>query len=542
MEGWLPQVGEFCPGVNLLVGPNGSGKTSFMNALKLLFGRAAENSQTSIGDADAYPNDPKLDRHNQGQPWSIACRFAFPGFRDDSPLTPHLNFPGFTGEMHFGESSSGRPLGRWVLRSEKELQPIHEEWKEAKNPAWYGIYNRGFAMGWPRRITALNQEAFRVPKSPKNVFNSPENKTHAHYKHNWKLIANDARTFLGINLPDTPAPPSKDGFQCPSCTQPVAKGRLGLELLDHNGKPIYQGSDGIAHFLFMVMEIRKHPWPTTFIIEEPDVYLHPNLQKRFTEYVRTLAKEEGHQFFITTHSPYLLDHAEVADAGSEMHIYRVEYESKDPVQRVNATKEKWDILRRLGHTPADVLQSNAVIWVEGPSDATYITTWLNAYILQEKAKEVRRFLDYAFATFGGATLKYTEAHFIDETEKDHQNAFVQLLTINPNAAIIMDSDHKHPAKLAWFNAVKKRIEDEFGLSQRPCWILQANTIEDYIPDDFKDNWKELEREDRNSKPKKAQQYSELTAGKPLRAIVKNYDEVFARIAILHKKILEWSGK
>jgi predicted ATPase len=524
--------------VNLLVGPNGSGKTTFMNALKLVFGRSAENSQASMGNADSYETDPKQDRHEETKPWRIAARFAYPAHKDEGPLKPYLAFPGLQGEMHFGEESVTKPIGRWeFLPKDGGFLDLMPGWKSGgKDRVWYGIYNRGFAMGWPRRITSLNQEAFRVPAE---VFKDERNQTSTHYLHSWEHIKKDAIEFLGIELPAKPQLLSGTGFICPACNRPEERQQLGQSLPDQHGKPLYLGSDGLAHFLFMIMELRKHPWPTTFIIEEPDVYLHPTLQKRFMQYTRKLSQEVQHQFFITTHSPYLLDHTQIEGLAEDLHIYRVEYGSTPPLQRVQATKDKWEVLQRLGHTPADVLQSNAVIWVEGPSDATYLTTWLNAY-LQEGAAPIRQWLDYTFATFGGATLKYHEAHYVDALEKAQQDAFVQLLTINPNAAIIIDSDKDHP-ELKWFTDVKARIKKEFDQASRPCWILKCNTIEDYVPEAYKLHWNDLHADEQRSKPKRAKKYAEVTSGKPLKEIVNNYDEVRSEIARLHDKIRTWSG-
>jgi len=52
---------------------------------------------------------------------------------------------------------------------------------------------------------------------------------------------------------------------------------------------------------------RKKSDATIFAIEEPELYLHPQAQKRLANLLRDIALQENHQVFLTTHSPHFID-------------------------------------------------------------------------------------------------------------------------------------------------------------------------------------------------------------------------------------------
>src|SRR5262249_52300582 len=84
-----------------------------------------------------------------------------------------------------------------------------------------------------------------------------------------------------------------------------------LELRDANGQPMIENSDGLAHVMYLMLELEKHQWwDTTFLLEEPDAYLHPGFQRQFIRYLVDYLEDTRnprHQFIITTHSPYVIN-------------------------------------------------------------------------------------------------------------------------------------------------------------------------------------------------------------------------------------------
>lgn len=50
----------------------------------------------------------------------------------------------------------------------------------------------------------------------------------------------------------------------------------------------------------------------------------------------------------------------------------------------------WTVCADLGYRPSDLLQANAIIWVEGPSDRIYINHWLD-----QQAPDLVEGIDYS---------------------------------------------------------------------------------------------------------------------------------------------------
>jgi len=76
-------------------------------------------------------------------------------------------------------------------------------------------------------------------------------------------------------------------------------------------------------------------------------------------------RKTDNTYFLSTHSNVFLDAAKQDDT----RIYHVGYEGKaSKVTRVETTPDSYRVLEDLGYHASDLLQSNGVIWVEGPTD------------------------------------------------------------------------------------------------------------------------------------------------------------------------------
>ena len=118
---------------------------------------------------------------------------------------------------------------------------------------------------------------------------------------------------------------------------------------------------------------------------------------------------------------------------------------------------------------SDLLQSNGIIWVEGPSDRIYIKKWLEV-LTENRYVEGK---NYQFLYYGGRILSHYAAE--EETE------LISILTTNRNAAIVIDSDKK--SQNAKINDTKRRIVDEFRKLRMFSWVTQGKEIENYISAD-----------------------------------------------------------
>ena len=200
---------------------------------------------------------------------------------------------------------------------------------------------------------------------------------------------------------------------------------------------------------------------TVVCIEEPEIYLHPELQKKFIEYI---TRNTNNQYFITTHSNAVFDCFDV-------NIYHCRLDNgKTTCNLAAIATQKYSILNDLGCKASDILQSNCIIWVEGPSDRIYVNKWI-----AEKEPTLREGLHYSIMFYGGRLLSHLSA------DNDEVNEFIKLICINRNMAIFIDSDKTYPNKP--LNATKKRIKEEFSSVGGYCWITKGNEIENYISEE-----------------------------------------------------------
>lgn len=199
--------------------------------------------------------------------------------------------------------------------------------------------------------------------------------------------------------------------------------------------------------------------------EELENNLHPAMQRKLFEYIYEFAEMHDVQVFITTHSHVAINAFYDKDDAGIFHVYK--QDGRAFVKRIESYLDKTRILDDLDVKASDLLQSNGIIWVEGPSDRVYIKRWLDLYFPDRFVEGVH----YQFLYYGGRLLSQYSAEEVTE--------LISVIKTNRNAVIVMDSDKRN--RNARLNDTKKRIIAEFDALGMMSWVTKGKEIENYIP-------------------------------------------------------------
>lgn len=201
---------------------------------------------------------------------------------------------------------------------------------------------------------------------------------------------------------------------------------------------------------------------TVICLEEPELHLNPVLQKKLIKY---LLDSTNNQYFISTHSAAFMD-------TPEAEIYHISLnQGESTVRRVPSDRLKSEVCEDLGYHPSDLLQSNCIIWVEGPSDRIYINYWIHT-----ASPELVEGIHYSIMFYGGKLASHLSGNDIDQ----EINEFISLRRLNRRSVIVIDSD-KQSARVK-INSTKKRLEQEFNNGPGFAWITKGREIENYLPE------------------------------------------------------------
>jgi hypothetical protein len=223
---------------------------------------------------------------------------------------------------------------------------------------------------------------------------------------------------------------------------------------------VYNLGDGIQALIVMLYPIFMRKGENAlFFIEEPELSLHPGMQRVFLE---TLLSEEFStmQFFFTTHSNHFLD---ITMDTKSVSVYG--FKIKDGDFKINVLEGgDQNILKDLGVLNSSVFLSNCTIWVEGITDRKYLRHFMSLYISKEKPNN--KFLEdlhYSFVEYAGSNITHWDF------EGEENSEAINALRINQNIFLIVDSDikggKKVDAKIKRHEKLREILNDNFYITE-----------------------------------------------------------------------------
>jgi hypothetical protein len=281
-----------------------------------------------------------------------------------------------------------------------------------------------------------------------------------------------------------------------------------IKIGDDEDRPIHELGDGMQGLIICTYPIITEPSKgVLFFLEEPDIGMHPSLQRIFLQVLKDYCEKKGHQFFLTTHSNHLLDILQDnkmvsiftfseddinrhPDATLDKEPTAVETPPK-PRLRIRRTSDidRYTLLS-LGVRPSSAYLANATVWVEGISDCAYIRAYLQAFISylkdrggpwgDELATRLMKYKEdrhYAFIEYSGANLTHFSFEEDDSREQSEPSRAAKATTHTPslcgNAIVVADGDIRE--KGTRVQEFARQLNDLFI-------ILPGKEIENLIPE------------------------------------------------------------
>lgn len=306
--------------LSVMIGANGTGKTSILDVLSLLAKSAQGKLSESISDLSGLSNILTYDR------------------ADELRLGISMNVPGY---KPLDYSLSLRPqavaynINRETLSQQRGLPtPFSHIDSHGQDIKYYEVDQKKFVKpNWEYKVleTSLSQ----VPK----MFQQPEDLRNRLSSSTFYHVLNvDARSPVRLPQPMQPATlPGRNGEELVSCLfylreaerhrfeaiedmlrvafprfdrldfPPVAAGTLALAWRETGfSKPLYmhQLSEGMLRFLWLATLLQSPGLTALTLLDEPEVSLHPELLSLLADMLREASNRT--QLVVATHSDRLI--------------------------------------------------------------------------------------------------------------------------------------------------------------------------------------------------------------------------------------------
>lgn len=244
--------------------------------------------------------------------------------------------------------------------------------------------------------------------------------------------------------------------------------------------PIYDLGDGLQQIIIITSAAYLNNEACTITIEEPENSLHPGFLRQLALF---LLNHTNHTYFITTHSNSLIDLAELNENITISRFKRDNQTNEFIIK--NGIKDR-ELLFDLGVKASSLYLSNATIWIEGITDRIYLKAFMRNYInhAENDEKEVlQSYIEnyhYSFVEYQGGTL----GHWCFSDKEATADGRLKALRTSSNIMLLVDGDIS--SKGNRLEILRSEFEDKLEVmpgkeieNLLPEKILKATAIEIY---------------------------------------------------------------
>lgn len=304
----------------------------------------------------------------------------------------------------------------------------------------------------------------------------------------------------------------------PKVNDDVLTVKIGNEM----ERPIFSLGEGIQSIilitlpLFLYLDKSKEINTSILVfIEEPEVGLHPELQRKLLKtFLNPLF--DNYQFFFTTHSNHFMDRTfeekDISVYSFDKHLNDEENSSaKFTIENVGF--DHIPTLKRLGALPSSVLLDNCTIMVEESTDKKHYEHYFKLYQehLEHKKPNFKKYskkVHYSFSIGGGSEaiesikeftpIEKERIFFIldNDSDEDTLKKKEQFADLEYNNYYFLNV--KEVENLIPLNSVVKTMQKVYNISEREM-NLDFDVEEYYSSDNFYDFI--IKKIFNNSKPK-----------------------------------------
>jgi len=244
--------------------------------------------------------------------------------------------------------------------------------------------------------------------------------------------------------------------------------------------PIHHVGDGLQSVIVMTYRaFMTRGEPGLFFIEEPELFLHPGMQRRLLHF---FLHETPHLYFLTTHSNHLLDLSMDERGITVYNFHRAPKEGADGkseaamvtrVERVNGGDRS--SLALLGVRAPSVFLVNATVWVEGITDRLYLREMLRLYVESKKGDEGFRRMEedahYSFVEYAGSNI----THWSFLKNEPHP---IEVERLCGHAMLLVDEDGSATSD----KGKAKRIEELRAAIGDRLLVTYGREVENMLPE------------------------------------------------------------